>query len=103
METTEALDPDRGHLDRVRNREPQTSKAIREMSIMDYNGGSCVAMVGKGCVAIASDLRLGQQALTIANNFPKIFPTTEKTLLGLTGLASDVLTLWEHLKLGDKG
>lgn len=65
------------------------------MSIMEYSGGSCVAMVGKDCVAIASDLRLGQQALTIANNFPKIFPTTEKTLLGLSGLATDVLTLSE--------
>lgn len=62
---------------------------------MEYSGGSCVAMVGKDCVAIASDLRLGQQALTIANNFPKIFPTTEKTLLGLTGLATDVITLSE--------
>lgn len=60
---------------------------------MEYSGGSCVAMVGKDCVAIASDLRLGQQALTIANTFPKIFPTTEKLLLGLTGLATDVITL----------
>jgi 20S proteasome subunit beta 3 len=25
---------------------------------MDHNGGSVVAMVGKDCVAIASDLRL---------------------------------------------
>jgi hypothetical protein len=30
-----------------------------------------VAMVGKECVAIASDLRLGNQALTIATNFEK--------------------------------
>ena len=65
------------------------------MSIMEYNGGSCVAMVGKDCVAIASDLRLGQQALTIANNFQKIYPTTERTMLGMTGLASDVISLSE--------
>lgn len=31
-----------------------------------------VAMVGKNCVAIASDLRLGNQALTIATNFEKV-------------------------------
>jgi 20S proteasome subunit beta 3 len=62
---------------------------------MEYSGGSCVAMVGKDCVAIASDLRLGQQALTIANNFPKIFPATDKVLMGLTGLATDVITLSE--------
>lgn len=30
-----------------------------------------VAMAGKNCVAIASDLRLGNQALTIATNFEK--------------------------------
>lgn len=34
--------------------------------------GSVVAMVGKDCVAIASDLRLGNQALTIATNFEKV-------------------------------
>lgn len=39
---------------------------------MQYNGGSVVAMVGKDCVAIASDLRLGNQALTIATNFEKV-------------------------------
>jgi len=41
-------------------------------SIMEYNGGSIVAMAGKECVAIASDLRLGNQALTIATNFEKV-------------------------------
>jgi hypothetical protein len=39
---------------------------------MDYNGGSVVAMVGKDCVAIASDLRLGNQALGVASNFQKV-------------------------------
>ena len=39
---------------------------------MEYNGGSVVAMVGKNCAAIASDLRLGNQALTIATNFEKV-------------------------------
>ena len=38
---------------------------------MELNGGSVVAMAGKNCVAIASDLRLGNQALTIATNFEK--------------------------------
>jgi 20S proteasome subunit beta 3 len=39
---------------------------------MDYNGGSVVAMVGKECVAIACDLRLGNQALGVANDFEKV-------------------------------
>ncbi|KAI7092699.1 hypothetical protein KC352_g40179, partial [Hortaea werneckii] len=56
------------------------------------NGGACVAMVGKDCVAIACDLRLGLQSLTVSNNFPKIFPYGSSVYLGLTGLATDVQT-----------
>lgn len=41
-------------------------------SIMEYNGGSVVAMVGKDCVAIACDLRLGNQALTISCDHEKV-------------------------------
>lgn len=42
---------------------------------MEYNGGSVIAMVGKDCVAIASDLRLGNQALGISSNFQKVCQT----------------------------
>ena len=49
-------------------------------------------MVGKDCVAIACDLRLGLQALTVSNNFPKIFQYGD-VFLGLTGLATDVTTV----------
>ncbi|KAK3817065.1 MAG: hypothetical protein JOS17DRAFT_689217 [Linnemannia elongata] len=31
---------------------------------MEYNGGAVVAMVGRNCVAIACDKRLGVQAMT---------------------------------------
>lgn len=34
--------------------------------------GSVIAMVGKDCVAIASDLRLGNQAMLVAGNFEKV-------------------------------
>jgi len=50
-------------------------------------------MVGKDCVAIACDLRLGLQALTVSNNFPKIFHYGDNVFLGLTGLATDVATV----------
>lgn len=50
-------------------------------------------MVGKDCVAIACDLRLGMQSLTVSNNFPKIFNYAPSTFLGLTGLATDVNTV----------
>ena len=49
-------------------------------------------MVGKDCVAIACDLRLGLQSLTVSNNFPKIFRYGD-VYLGLTGLATDVSTV----------
>lgn len=65
---------------------------------MEYNGGSVVAMRGKNCVAIASDMRLGNQALTVACNFDKVFPITERLYLGLPGLASDVATLREKFR-----
>jgi len=57
------------------------------------NGGACVAMVGKDCVAIACDLRLGLQALTVSNNHPKIFSYGDSVYLGLTGLATDVASV----------
>ncbi|KAJ1331576.1 20S proteasome subunit beta 3 [Microdochium nivale] len=61
-------------------------------SPFDINGGACVAMVGKDCVAVACDLRLGLQSLTVSNNFPKIFQYGD-VFLGLTGLATDVTTV----------
>ena len=67
-------------------------------SILQYNGGAVIGMAGKNCVGIACDLRLGAQAQTIAMDFEKVFPINEKLYVGLTGLASDVLTLDQLLK-----
>ena len=61
---------------------------------MEINGGACVAMVGKNCVAIACDMRLGAQAMTISTDFPKVFGMTPRIQIGLTGLATDVLTVY---------
>jgi 20S proteasome subunit beta 3 len=47
-------------------------------------------MVGKNCVAIACDLRLGMQALTVSNNNDKIKAISDNVYLGLTGLDTDV-------------
>ncbi|KAJ3276358.1 proteasome core particle subunit beta 3 [Terramyces sp. JEL0728] len=68
------------------------------MSITEYNGGSVMAMVGKNCVAIASDKRFGVQALTLGMDFDKIFPVNDKLMIGLAGLASDVETLNEKFR-----
>ena len=65
---------------------------------MEYNGAAMVAMVGKNCVAIASDLRFGVQAQTVNMNFQKIFPVHSKLYVGLAGLATDVQTLQQKFK-----
>jgi len=63
-----------------------------------YNGGAVVAMVGKGCVAIASDLRYGIQGQTLASTMPKVFQITSRVWVGLGGLATDMQTLYQKLK-----
>ena len=68
------------------------------MSILEYNGGAVLAMAGKKCFAIACDHRLGIQFQTVAMNFEKVFQITERTFVGLTGLASDVQTIEQTLK-----
>ncbi|PVU90254.1 hypothetical protein BB560_006220 [Smittium megazygosporum] len=65
---------------------------------MTYNGSAVVAMVGKNCIAIAADKRLGQQALTVDMDFQKIFQITDKLFIGLPGLATDVQTLYEKFR-----
>eukprot|EP00294_Goniomonas_avonlea_P009772 CAMPEP_0114561124 /NCGR_PEP_ID=MMETSP0114-20121206/11835_1 /TAXON_ID=31324 /ORGANISM="Goniomonas sp, Strain m" /LENGTH=204 /DNA_ID=CAMNT_0001746735 /DNA_START=13 /DNA_END=627 /DNA_ORIENTATION=- len=68
------------------------------MSIMEYNGGSFLAMAGKECVAIASDMRFGVQLQTLGTNCNKIFKMHDKLFIGLAGLNSDVLTFEEKLR-----
>ncbi|RHZ75745.1 hypothetical protein Glove_209g160 [Diversispora epigaea] len=65
------------------------------MSPGSYNGGAVVAMIGKNCVAIASDKRFGVQMQTIGTEFSKVFPVTEKSYVGLPGLTTDTQTLQE--------
>jgi len=65
---------------------------------MEYNGGTVVAMVGKQCVAIASDLRFGIQAQTLAMDCPKIWKINDKCFLGLSGLMTDRQTVADRLK-----
>lgn len=61
---------------------------------MEYNGAAIVAMIGKDCVAIAADKRLGVQAQTVSFNFQKIFQMSDKLFVGLPGLATDVQTVY---------
>lgn len=67
------------------------------MSILEYNGAAILAMTGKDCVGICSDSRLGNQAQTVATDFEKIFKMGDKLMVGLPGLATDVITMKELL------
>jgi 20S proteasome subunit beta 3 len=51
-------------------------------------------MTGDKCVAIACDTRLGVQLQTVATNFQKVFKIQDNILMGLTGLATDIQTLY---------
>ena len=62
-------------------------------SIMQYNGAAVIAMGGKKCVGIASDRRFGARNQTISCDMQKTFKLNDRTLCGLTGLASDMQTL----------
>jgi len=57
-----------------------------------------MAMVGKNCVAIASDTRFGSRNMTIATDFPKVYRIHEKAFVGLPGLITDNQTFYEKLR-----
>jgi 20S proteasome subunit beta 3 len=50
-------------------------------------------MVGKECVAIASDTRFGVQAQTVGFNCPKVHKINDRCFIGLAGLATDNQTV----------
>jgi len=68
------------------------------MSILSYNGGCVVAMKGKNCVAIATDLRFGVELQTIATDFERVFEIGPKLYVGLPGLVTDTQTVIQRLK-----
>jgi len=66
------------------------------MSIFEYNGSAIVAMAGKNCVSIASDLRLGVQFQTLACDYKKVHKIHDHLYLGLGGLGTDATTLFHR-------
>lgn len=67
--------------------------------IFHYNGGCVLGMTGTECVAIACDLRLGSNSFTtISTNYTKVFKMNDYVFVGLTGLATDIQTLYEWLR-----
>ncbi|CCW62451.1 unnamed protein product [Phytomonas sp. EM1] len=72
------------------------------MSIMEYNGGSVLAMAGKECFVILSDNRLGERFKTISMEAPKLHVVNDAVVYGLTGLQTDQLTFSNKLSFRTK-
>ena len=66
--------------------------------ITTYNGGTVLAMVGKNCIAIATDLRYGAGLRTVTQTFPKAFRQGQRCFLGFGGFASDIQTVHGEVK-----
>lgn len=64
---------------------------------MSYNGGTILAMAGDQCVCIASDLRFGEQMVTVATNIKKVHKLGEKVYIGLGGFHSDAKTVLDEI------
>ena len=67
--------------------------------ITSYNGSAVLAMVGKECVAVASDRRFGAELQTIACDFERVFKIHDHLFVGLSGLGTDVQTLYVSIFL----
>lgn len=62
-----------------------------------YNGGSCLAMAGKECVALAVDKRFGS-GLSLVNVQPRsVLMPSPHVVVAFTGLQGDVETLQQEL------
>jgi 20S proteasome subunit beta 3 len=62
-----------------------------------YNGGSCLAMAGHNCVALAVDKRFGSGLSLVNVQARSVLMPSARILVGFTGLQGDVLTLQQEL------
>lgn len=70
---------------------------------MEYNGGTVLGMIGDRCVGLACDLRFGiNQLQTVGMGFDKVFQTSPLSLVGLTGLATDIQSVKAQLEYSTK-
>lgn len=64
----------------------------------EYNGGAVVAMAGKNCFAIASDMRLGEGFKGMSFNVAKVHLISDTVMVGLPGLRTDQQTFLSVLE-----
>mmetsp|Transcript_26203 Transcript_26203/g.75675 ORF Transcript_26203/g.75675 Transcript_26203/m.75675 type:complete len:348 (-) Transcript_26203:34-1077(-) len=74
--------------------------AQQEQNPQTLNGGSVLAMAGKGCVAVAVDKRFGSGPQTIHPSNPRhVLAPNPSLLVAFTGLDGDVRSLSEELSV----
>jgi len=56
-------------------------------------------MAGNKCIGIASDRRFGARQQTVGMDMQRIFKINNRTLIGFGGLATDVATVYEDIKM----
>lgn len=64
---------------------------------MEHNGSAILAMAGKDCVCIGSDLNFNTEYQHIGRAF-KVYQITDRIMLGLAGLYSDCVTFYQLVK-----
>ena len=72
---------------------PAYTNTVPRTQIFEYNGAAIVAMAGKDCIAIGSDLRFGVQFQTLATDYKKVYKIHDKLYIGLAGLGTDAQTM----------
>nr|QBH72814.1 proteasome subunit beta type [Nicoletia phytophila] len=76
----------------------QTPKSVQRFNPYAENGGSIVAIAGEDFAVIASDTRLSTGFSIYTRNQSKLFPLSQKTVLGCSGCWCDTLTLTRILE-----
>eukprot|EP00903_Cladosiphon_okamuranus_P011114 g10490.t1 len=71
--------------------------ALASSNPLELNGGSCLAMAGKRCVALAVDRRFGLEGQLVSTEAKRVLKINGQLLCGFTGLWTDVLTVMQDL------
>ncbi|KAG5178069.1 proteasome beta subunit [Tribonema minus] len=69
----------------------------QQQSPLELNGGSCLVMAGRKCLAVAVDKRFGKGNELVSDNARRVLKLHSRLLCAFTGLTTDVQTLMQDL------
>ncbi|CAM9384936.1 unnamed protein product [Chrysoparadoxa australica] len=67
------------------------------MNPMELNGGSCMAMKGRDCVALVVDKRFGVGEQLVSDRAERVLKVNDRLMASFTGLTTDVQTLMDEV------